>query len=103
MLAREARNALASVPVDSIDACGSIPARVGVALVDVDLTVASRRARLTAALVAAYQILTMTSKLARVRLALIDLSLADPAGVPWVTVAGEAVVSVDALAAVTRR
>lgn len=44
----------------------------------------------------------LTSKLARIGFALIDLSLADSAGVPWMAVAGEAVVSVDALTTVAR-
>lgn len=45
----------------------------------------------------------MPSELAGIRLALVDLGLTDPARVPRMTVAGEAVVPVDALAPVTRR
>lgn len=40
------------LPIDPIDTSGAVPAGVRVALVDVDLAVAARRARLAAALVA---------------------------------------------------
>lgn len=48
------------LPVDAIDAGGPIPARVGVAFVDVDLTVAARRAWLAAALVATNQVFAVS-------------------------------------------
>lgn len=41
------------LPVDAVNASGAVSAGVGVALVHVDFTVTSRRARLTTTLVAA--------------------------------------------------
>lgn len=102
MLTGEARDAFTGVPIDAINTGGAISARVGVALVHVDLTVATRSTRLAATLVAADQVFTVASKLARIRLALIDLGLTNPAGVPWMTVAGKTVVSIDALATMAR-
>lgn len=102
MLASEPWDALASVPVDAIDASSTISARVGITLVDVDLTVAAGGARLAAALVATDQIFTVASKLARVRLALVDLGLTDSAGIPRVAVASETIVTIDALSSMTR-
>lgn len=50
------------LPIDAIDASGAVPARVGVALVDVDLAVPARSARLAAALVPADQVFAVACK-----------------------------------------
>lgn len=49
-----------NIPVDSIDTRGSVSARVGVAFVDVDLTVPPRRPGLAPTLVSVYEVLAMS-------------------------------------------
>jgi hypothetical protein len=90
------------LPVNSIHTLRSIAARIGVALVDIDLAVGTRSSRLTAALIPIYQIFTLASKLAWVRGTLIQLGVAQSAGKPWVTGAGERVFAVNTLTPVTR-
>lgn len=46
--------------------------------------------------------ISLTSELTRIRFTLVDLGLTNPAGVPWVAVAGETVVAVYTFASVTR-
>ena len=64
------------LPVDPVHASRVVPARVAVALVDVDLAVGARRARFAQALVPVDQILALAAVLAGVGLALVDLVLA---------------------------
>jgi hypothetical protein len=89
-------------PVYAVDTFSAIATRIAVALVDVDLTVGSRGARLAAALVAINEVLTMAAKLAGVALTLVDLCLAEVASKTWVTVASERVLSIDTLPSMTR-
>jgi hypothetical protein len=63
-------------PVYAIYTLGAITTRIAVALVDINLAVRPRGARLAATLVAIDEVLTESSKLARVTLTLIDLRLA---------------------------
>ena len=72
------------------------------ALVHVHFTVRTGRARLAAAHVPADQILAVTAEQAGIRFTLIDLYLAQVAGVARIAQAGERVVAVDASAPMAR-
>lgn len=91
------------LPVDSIDAPCVVPTRIAVALVDVDLTVRSRSARLAYALITIYQVLTDTAELARVRLTLVYLCVTQVTREPRMAHADKGVFAVDTLAMLTRR
>lgn len=94
---------LSSEPVDSVDALGSVAARIAVALVDVDLTVRPRSAWATAALVAVDEVLAMSAVLARVAGTLVHLRLAQVACVAGVALASERVLSVNTVSMMARR
>lgn len=102
MHSHEPRYTLTRVPVDSVDALGSVPARIAVTLVHVNLTIRTGRSRLTAASVSSNQVLTVPSKLTRVRLALVDLNLAQVPGVARIALARKRIVPVDTGAPVAR-
>jgi len=67
-------------PVYTVYTLGAITTRIAVALVDINLAVGPRGARLAPALVTVDEVLTQSSKLARVTLTLIDLCLTKVTG-----------------------
>lgn len=85
-----------NLPVDAVDASGSVSTGVAVTLVDVDLAVGAGRSRTADALVTIDAILASTPELARIALALVDLRLAQFPSETRETVAREAILSVDA-------
>ena len=103
MLAGESRDAVASVAIDAVDASGAIAAGIAKALVDIVLAIAARSPRLAAALIAADEIFAMTTKLARIRLAFVDLRLAQESVVSGVALARERIDAVDAISVMAGR
>jgi hypothetical protein len=88
-------------PVYTIYTFCTVATWIAVTLIDVDLTVRARGAWLAAALVAINEVLTVSSKLARVALTLVDLCLAQVPSETWVAVACEWVLPIDTLATMT--
>lgn len=88
-------------PVYTIYTLGAIATWIAVALVDVNLAVRTCGARLAATLVTVDEVLTDSSKLARVALTLVDLCLAQVTSETWMTVACERVLTIDTLPSVT--
>ena len=89
-------------PVYTVYTLGAITTWIAVALVDINLAVGPRGARLAAALVTVDEVLTQSSELARVTLTLIDLCLAKVTGETRMAVARERVLTIDTLSPVTR-
>ena len=88
-------------PVYTVYTLGAITTRIAVALVDVNLAVGPCGARLAATLVTVDEVLTESSKLARVTLTLINLCLAKVTSETWMAVACERVLTIDTLSPVT--
>lgn len=65
-----------NIPVNPVLTNRVVPARIAVALVDVNLAIRSRRTSFAKTLISVNQILTYSSELARIGLALVDLMLA---------------------------
>lgn len=89
-------------PVYTVYTLGAITTRIAVALIDINLAVGPRGARLAATLVTVDEVLTESSKLARVTLTLIDLCLAKVTSETRMAVARERVLTIDTLSPVTR-
>jgi len=89
-------------PVYTVHTLGAVTTWIAVALVDINLAVGPRGARLTATLVTIDEVLTEPSKLARVTLTLIDLCLAKVTSETRMAVACERVLTIDTLSPVTR-
>lgn len=102
MLTGESRLALARVSIDPVDTLGSVSTWIAVTFVHVHLAVCSRRARSTNTLVTINTVFAPSSKLAGIALALVDLRLTQFAGESWEAIATEAVLAIDASAAVAR-
>lgn len=91
---------LGTSPVYTVYTLGAITTRIAVALVDINLAVGPRGAGLAATLVTVDEVLTESSKLARVTLTLIDLCLAKVTSETRMAVACERVLTIDTLSPV---
>lgn len=94
-------NKLISLPVNPINTSGIVPARIAVALIDVDFAIRSRCSRLTNALITIDQILADTTKLAGITFALVNLRVTQMACITRMAHANERVLAVNTFAMLT--
>lgn len=82
--------------IDAIDANCIMTTWIAVALVNINLTIWTRRSGRTSAAVAADLVLAVAAVLTRVRFAFINLGLTAMASVAWTALARKRVVAIDA-------